>query len=186
MPEYVGDRFHERQVVVAVSRERMEPTWALVNRLLSLRHHVVAISLAEHEWDRLTWSNDPTADDVAKFLQRVAWGPVARIVWHELEPIDRATFLDRWLRNIACGMAYGPLRGPLPAAQREALDPRHLQIANEVLALFSPECEIRHSHHEDDADGSASWSSATRATYDTCFVLRDTNMTGVFVFGEED
>src|SRR5687768_3954789 len=98
MPEYVGEQFHERQIVVAVSRERMERAWALVNRLLGLRYYIVAIAIAEHEWDRLCWHHEPAAADASRFLRRIAWGPVARVEWNELEQIDRTTFLDRWLR----------------------------------------------------------------------------------------
>jgi hypothetical protein len=178
MPEYVGDRFHERQVVVAVARERMAAVWDLVNRIVGIGYYVTGIAIVEDEWAKHHLPE--SAHDPAALLKRIAPGPVAQTDWAELTPIDRPAFTDWWLRTVGCGMAYGPGPGQL---KRENVPPIHFEIHDAVLALFDADCEIRHNH-DDEIEGA--WSSATGATFDTCFVLRDRKMAGVFIFGEED
>jgi hypothetical protein len=176
---YVGDRFHERQIFIAVARERMVPIWGLVNRIADLGYYVTAIAIVEHEWAEHHFGEAITHDTGA-FLKLIAPGPVAQVDWASMTPIDRPAFTDWWLRNVGCGMAYGPAPGQL---RREDVRPIHFEIHDAVLALFDADCEIRHNH---DAEIEGAWSSATGATFDTCFVLRDRKLTGVFVFGEED
>ena len=182
MPEYVGERFHERQVVAVVRGEQMSAVWDLVSRMTALRYYVAAVAIVEHEWVRVRWAEPAVADDPAKLIERVLPGPVARVAWHVMQVIDRETFSERWLRTVGCGMAYEPLTGP---ADRTRVEPHHFSILHDVLALFEPSCEIRHSH-EEEGEGDVALHPVTGATFDTCFVLRDAKMTGVFAFGEED
>ena len=174
MPEYDGDRFHARQVVVAVARERMPAVWELVNRMTATGYSVTAIAVVEHHWEKTNFA-ECVAQDPAAFLKRIAWGPVAHVDWEAMTPIDRPTFTDRWLRTVGCGMAYGPGLGEL---NRERVDPVHYQNHDDVLAMFDPDCEIRHNYDEE-VEGGHSARPVTNATFDTCFVLRD-------AFGEED
>lgn len=183
MGEYVGDRFHERQICVAVTRERMKDVWELVQRMATLNFFTKAIVIAEHEWDRAIWRDQAVSHDPSAFIKKLVPGPIAHIDWDLTYPIDRETFTDRWLRNIGLGMAYQSSTGPLSPDQRNNIPPEHFVIHDAVLALFESNCEIRHNHHVDDE---GMWDPVTVATFDTCFILRDSKLTGVFVFGEED
>lgn len=116
-------------------------------------------------------------------MKLIAWGPIAKVSWDNLTPIDRPTFTDRWLRTVGCGMAYGPGLGRL---NRQRVDPMHFTIHDDLLAMFDADCEIRHNYMEEFEGGGHSAHPSTGATFDTCFVLRDAKLTGVFVFGEED
>jgi hypothetical protein len=105
------------------------------------------------------------------------------VSWDDLTPIDRPTFTDRWLRTVGCGMAYGPRLGKL---NRQRVDPVHFAIHDDLLAMFDADCEIRHNYMEEFEGGFDGHVPSTGATFETCFVLRDAKLTGVFVFGEED
>ena len=155
----------------------------LVRRLIEVKYYVVAVGIAEHEWVRTAWRDESLGYDAAEFVKLIARGPVANVSWDELTPIDRPTFSDRWLRTVGCGMAYRPGPGKL---DRGRVDPAHLAIHDDVLAMFAADCEIRHSYEEESEGGSSGRVPATGATFETCFVLRDAKLTGVFVFGEED
>src|SRR4051794_5358426 len=127
------DSFRTRQIGMAVSRERAAAVADLVCRLDELRNDIDVVAIADHDWVRAAWRDKSLADDAAVLVNRIASGPVADVRWDELTPIDRPTFTDRWLRTVACGMAYGPRPGGL---RRERIDPAHVAIHDAVLNLF--------------------------------------------------
>jgi hypothetical protein len=177
------DSFRMRQIVTAVSRERAPAVGDLVRRLSELRYYIVAVSIAEHEWVRAAWRDESLGHDAGEFVKRIASGPIANVNWDEMTPIDRTTLTDRWLRTVGCGMAYGPGFARL---QRDKVEPLHVAIHDDVLALFDANCEIRHNYDEEVESGHSANAVASGATFETFFVLRDAKMTGVFLFGEED
>lgn len=175
--------FQMRQVLTAVSWERTAAVANLTGRLLELKYYAAAIAIAEHEWVRTAWRDESLGHDPADFVKLIAWGPVAKVSWDDLTPIDRPTFTDRWLRTVGCGMAYGPRLGQL---DRQRVDPVHFMIHDDLLAMFDSDCEIRHNYMEEFEGGFDGHVPSTGATFETSFVLRDAKLTGVFVFSEED
>ena len=55
-----------------------------------------------------------------------------------------------------------------------------------ALAMFDAGCEVRHTYMLEFEGGFDGHVPSTGATFETCFVLRDSKLTGVVVFGEED